>query len=87
MIKRVNTTKYSGFVSAKGFAPGYEAGAPKLETAVSGWRVGQNVVHAKFGSGVIVSAEGRGADARVQVNFRDVGMKWLALEYAKLAPA
>jgi DNA helicase-2/ATP-dependent DNA helicase PcrA len=58
-----------------------------IQAAGSGWRVGQNVVHAKFGSGVIVSAEGRGADARVQVNFRDGGMKWLALEYAKLAPA
>jgi DNA helicase II / ATP-dependent DNA helicase PcrA len=36
---------------------------------------------------VIVIAEGRGADARVQVNFRNAGMKWLALEYAKLEPA
>jgi DNA helicase-2/ATP-dependent DNA helicase PcrA len=51
------------------------------------WRIGQNVVHPKFGSGVIVSAEGRGADARVQVNFRNNGLKWLVLEYAKLAPA
>ncbi len=48
------------------------------------WRIGQNVTHPKFGAGVIVNAEGRGADARVQVNFRDAGMKWLALEYAKL---
>ena len=51
------------------------------------WRIGQNVVHPKFGSGVIVSAEGRGADARVQVNFRESGLKWLMLEYARLAPA
>ena len=87
LIKRVNTTKYSGFVSAKGFDPEYEAKVPKMESTVSGWRIGQNVVHAKFGTGVIVSAEGRGADARVQVNFREAGMKWLALEYAKLAPA
>ena len=36
--------------------------------------------------GVIVDAEGRGADARVQVNFRESGLKWLALEYAKLEP-
>ncbi len=50
------------------------------------WRIGQSVMHAKFGSGVIVSAEGRGAEARVQVNFRDTGLKWLMLEYAKLAP-
>ena len=51
------------------------------------WRIGQSVTHPKFGAGVIVSAEGRGADARVQVNFRDSGLKWLMLEYAKLAPA
>jgi DNA helicase-2/ATP-dependent DNA helicase PcrA len=36
---------------------------------------------------VIVNAEGRGSDARVQVNFRDAGLKWLALDYAKLVPA
>jgi len=51
------------------------------------WRIGQNVVHPKFGTGVIVSAEGRGPDARVQINFRNNGLKWLVLEYAKLAPA
>ena len=38
-------------------------------------------------TGVIVDAEGRGSDARVQVNFRESGLKWLALEYAKLEPA
>ena len=37
--------------------------------------------------GVIIDAEGRGSDARVQVNFRDAGVKWLALEYAKLEAA
>ena len=51
------------------------------------WRVGQSVVHATFGAGVIVGAEGRGAEARVQVNFRKTGLKWLMLEYAKLLPA
>ena len=50
------------------------------------WRIGQSVAHAKFGAGVIVSAEGRGAEARVQVNFRNTGLKWLMLEYANLAP-
>ncbi|MCH2222736.1 MAG: DNA helicase II, partial [Dechloromonas sp.] len=55
--------------------------------AASGLHVGQSVEHAKFGVGVIVSTEGRGADARVQVNFGGAaGMKWLSLEYAKLTP-
>jgi DNA helicase-2/ATP-dependent DNA helicase PcrA len=44
-------------------------------------------MHPKFGHGVIVSAEGSGTDARLQVNFGRQGMKWLALEYAKLTPA
>jgi DNA helicase-2/ATP-dependent DNA helicase PcrA len=55
--------------------------------ASSPWRVGQSVTHPRFGTGVIVNAEGRGADARVQVNFKGGGLKWLMIEYAKLAPA
>ncbi len=46
--------------------------------------VGQNVMHAKFGEGVVVNFEGSGLDARVQVKFRGDGTKWLALQYAKL---
>ncbi len=61
---------------------------PRSEVAAGpAWRVGQAVRHARFGVGVIVDAEGRGSDARVQVNFRDAGVKWLALEYAKLEAA
>jgi DNA helicase-2/ATP-dependent DNA helicase PcrA len=49
------------------------------------WRIGQCVFHQKFGEGTITGVEGNGADARVQVNFKHAGSKWLALEYAKLA--
>ena len=52
-----------------------------------GFRIGQSVLHPKFGQGVIVNAEGSGADARLQINFGKQGMKWLALEYAKLTAA
>ena len=55
--------------------------------AQPGWRIGQSVKHTRFGLGIIIDAEGRGSDARVQVNFREAGVKWLALEYAKLQPA
>ena len=58
-----------------------------LPDTASPWRIGQNVTHPKFGAGVIVNAEGRGSDARVQVNFHRNGTKWLALEYAKLSVA
>jgi DNA helicase-2/ATP-dependent DNA helicase PcrA len=52
-----------------------------------GFRVGQNVKHAKFGAGVIIDAEGDGTDARVQVNFGSAGVKWLAVAVAKLQAA
>jgi DNA helicase-2/ATP-dependent DNA helicase PcrA len=61
--------------------------APSSTPPAPSWRVGQSVRHAKFGVGVIIDAEGRGNDARVQVNFRDAGVKWLALEYARLEAA
>jgi ATP-dependent DNA helicase UvrD/PcrA len=51
-----------------------------------GIRLGQNVVHAKFGSGVVTDIEGAGAHARVQVNFDEAGSKWLVLAYANLQP-
>jgi DNA helicase-2/ATP-dependent DNA helicase PcrA len=48
------------------------------------WKIGQSVGHNKFGNGVVVSYEGNADDLRVQVNFGRAGLKWLALEYAKL---
>jgi len=54
---------------------------------VGGFRIGQTVVHPKFGSGVIIDAEGQGTDARVQVNFGGQGVKWLAVAVAKLQAA
>ncbi|MCX9158210.1 UvrD-helicase domain-containing protein [Niveibacterium sp. 24ML] len=52
---------------------------------LGGFRIGQLVRHAKFGEGVIVSAEGAGSDAKVQINFGGGhGIKWLMLGMAKL---
>jgi DNA helicase-2/ATP-dependent DNA helicase PcrA len=62
-------------------------GGPLATPPPPAWRIGQSVRHAKFGLGIIIDAEGRGNDARVQVNFRDAGMKWLALDYARLEAA
>src|SRR5256885_5829643 len=59
----------------------------KTKTPSHGFRIGQSVLHPKFGQGVIVNAEGSGTDARLQINFGRQGMKWLALEYAKLTAA
>ncbi len=48
------------------------------------WKIGQQVSHEKFGHGVVVNYEGNASDLRVQVNFGQQGLKWLALEFAKL---
>ncbi|MCU7929803.1 MAG: DNA helicase II [Candidatus Thiodiazotropha sp. (ex Codakia rugifera)] len=62
-------------------------GAPYLETGeLTGFNLGQRVRHAKFGEGVVLNAEGQGRSARVQVNFEDVGSKWLVVAYANLSP-
>jgi len=72
-----------------GFAPSSMSPPRVTQSAKAsgGLRIGQNVLHAKFGQGIIVSAEGGGSDARVQVNFGAAGMKWLAVAVAKLEPA
>ena len=51
---------------------------------INTFKLGQHVSHAKFGEGVVLQVEGEGAQERVQINFRDIGIKWLMLAYAKL---
>jgi len=69
---------------------GYSAPSPAVAAPVqrtvsgTGWRIGQRVMHQKFGEGMVTGVEGSGPDARVQVNFKHAGSKWLSLEYAKL---
>ena len=55
-----------------GIGRGVPIRASEFDSA-SAWRIGQNVIHAKFGAGVIVNCEGRGADARVEVRFGRAG--------------
>jgi DNA helicase-2/ATP-dependent DNA helicase PcrA len=79
LLKRLNARATGKFGSTAYAAP---VSQPSTSSTAP-WRIGQGVRHAKFGQGVILAYEG-GSDARVQVNFRDAGTKWLALEYAKL---
>jgi len=51
------------------------------------FRLGQQVLHPTFGEGTVVSYEGSGAHARVQINFSHAGSKWLVLAYARLESA
>ena len=50
---------------------------PKLEPS-------QNVFHARFGRGKVISLEGHGIETRAQINFNEHGVKWMATHVAKL---
>jgi DNA helicase II / ATP-dependent DNA helicase PcrA len=90
VVKRLTPVMMSaagrGRFDDKAWAPAPEK-TFKAKTAGHGFRIGQSVQHPKFGQGVIVNAEGSGNDARLQINFGKQGMKWLALEYAKITAA
>jgi DNA helicase-2/ATP-dependent DNA helicase PcrA len=49
-----------------------------------GISLGGRVYHQVFGEGTVLTVEGAGDNARVQVNFDDEGSKWLVLQYAGL---
>ena len=51
---------------------------------ILGFQINQRVKHKKFGEGTIIGQEGSGANSRLQVNFIDVGSKWLMSAYAPL---
>jgi DNA helicase II / ATP-dependent DNA helicase PcrA len=79
LLKFINTRAAPKFPE-----PAYVA--PKNPNAQYPWRIGMAVNHQKFGQGVVVNYEGNADDLRVQVNFGHTGMKWLAVEYARLEP-
>ncbi len=65
---------------------GGSRGFATAEVSGTDLRLGQRVFHEKFGEGVILTYEGEGSSARVQVNFNDAGSKWLVMGYANLKP-
>ena len=73
-------TKISAPQQANRFSPSLTQAA----FADSGFSLGQRVLHAKFGEGTVLNYEGAGPQSRVQVNFDDVGSKWLVTAYARL---
>jgi len=85
LLKAVNTRRAYTETQSAWASPSAPAAARRSSAAPdSPWHFGQNVSHPKFGAGVIINCEGSGAEARVEVKFRNAGSKWLALEYAKL---
>jgi DNA helicase-2/ATP-dependent DNA helicase PcrA len=62
--------------------PVHGTGAEQL-----GLRVGENVVHAKWGEGVVIEVHGEGDKAEARVRFPSVGEKHLALSLAPIKRA
>ena len=50
----------------------------------NGLRPGSHVRHDKFGEGTVVTLEGQGEHVRIQINFSEVGTKWILPAYARL---
>ena len=85
LMKRLNSRQVQKPNMANHYGSGYSTTAQSSSQQSSmPWKIGQAVLHAKFGQGVVVSYEGNANDMRVQVNFGREGLKWLAMEYAKL---
>ena len=56
----------------------------KLKQDGNEYGLGDRVLHKSFGEGVILSMEGEGDSARIQIHFDAVGTKWLVMSYANL---
>ena len=65
------------------FSGGYASGSGLIDESANGMRMGQRVMHGKYGEGVVLQFEGNGERAKVQVNFAE-GAKWLMVGYANL---
>jgi DNA helicase-2/ATP-dependent DNA helicase PcrA len=46
--------------------------------------VGNIVNHLRFGNGEVIKIEGKGADLKAEINFKNAGIKKLLLRFAKL---
>ena len=77
LVKRLNSMKKQDIISSvKKIAPRSES---KHEI-----KIGSTVTHPKFGQGVVTGYEGNENDLRIQIKFATQGIKWLAMEFAKL---
>ncbi|MBW3591769.1 MAG: ATP-binding domain-containing protein, partial [Actinobacteria bacterium] len=66
--------------AAAGTPPRY----PNMDRATAGWKIGQEVTHTRWGTGVITSLSGQGEKAEASIFFSDTGEKRLMLAYAPI---
>ena len=82
---RFDGGRFEAAGGARAARPGSGGAHASLGEALDGgMRLGSRVRHGKFGEGVVLTIEGQGPHARVQVNFERQGSKWLMLQYANL---
>ena len=80
------------FRRGRGFSAGASSLSPKPAMSVTNnvtvgsqqFRIGTGVRHSRFGEGTIIALSGNGTDAQAQIQFRDAGLKTLALGIARL---
>ena len=61
-----------------------ETPSSQISRDYHGYMLGENVRHAKFGTGVIIDAINKGESARLTINFGANGIKELDTAFAKL---
>jgi DNA helicase-2/ATP-dependent DNA helicase PcrA len=70
--------------TSRPYVPAQPASSPGISGQNLPFRLGQAVLHPKFGDGTVLAFEGSGEHTRVHVNFHEAGAKWLVMAYAKL---
>lgn len=76
-VRMKTTTTFPGRL-AGGAGPGPAMGSG------GDFQLGQTVRHPRFGEGTVIGFEGSGPNARIQINFEEIGSKWLVAQYARL---
>jgi DNA helicase-2/ATP-dependent DNA helicase PcrA len=84
LVRVVGETRASSRGSSAPFGSATAPHPPDLRRAGADWRVGQEVVHERWGPGVITALEGSGEKAQATVWFAEQGEKRLLLAYAPL---
>ncbi len=77
LLKRLNSIDKQDIISSPIKTAPYSESKHKI-------KIGSTVTHPKFGQGIVTGYEGNENDLRIQIRFSEHGVKWLAMEFAKL---
>jgi DNA helicase-2/ATP-dependent DNA helicase PcrA len=72
---------------AAGASAGGSAAATGSAGPAGGFRIGDDVVHGKWGEGVVIDLSGSGDKTEITIHFPDLGPKVLLLAWAPLKKA